>query len=162
MLLLVDEYDIGRIMRHFFAQWLEDADWYGLPLSVARALGLKDKLEGLVRKLIKAWEKKLDKILGKESTAVIMQSSTPKNTNPGNFANRPKEEVRAAAAKGGAASHTGGFASMDPEQQRAIASMGGKASSGSFQKGSERAREAGRKGGLARKKNVGTAPTMGN
>lgn len=33
--------------------------------------------------------------------------------------------------------------------QREIASMGGKASSGSFEKGSERAREAGRKGGQA-------------
>ena len=31
--------------------------------------------------------------------------------------------------------------------QREIASKGGKASSGSFEKGSERAREAGRKGG---------------
>ncbi|KAI0202130.1 hypothetical protein F4808DRAFT_459139 [Astrocystis sublimbata] len=44
------------------------------------------------------------------------------NDNPGNFANRPKEE-------------------------REIASMGGKASSGSFEKGSEKAVEAGRKGG---------------
>lgn len=33
--------------------------------------------------------------------------------------------------------------------QREIASKGGKASSGSFEPGSERAREAGRKGGLA-------------
>jgi hypothetical protein len=30
------------------------------------------------------------------------------NTNPGNFANRPKEEVRDIAAKGGHASHGGG------------------------------------------------------
>ncbi|KAL2134412.1 hypothetical protein VTI74DRAFT_251 [Chaetomium olivicolor] len=78
-------------------------------------------------------------------------SSGTQNPNPGNFANRPKEDVKAAAAKGGAASHSGGFASMDPEQQREIASMGGKASSGSFEKGSERAQEAGRKGGLAKK-----------
>ncbi|KAK0636443.1 putative conidiation-specific expression protein [Bombardia bombarda] len=97
------------------------------------------------------------------------------NDNPGNFANRPTEEVREIAAKGGRASHgggsnaesdenesrstgtantnpgnfanRGGFASMDPEKQREIASMGGKASSGSFEPGSERAREAGRKGG---------------
>ncbi|OAA65839.1 Stress-induced protein, KGG, repeat protein [Niveomyces insectorum RCEF 264] len=67
--------------------------------------------------------------------------------NPGNFANRPKEEVRGAAQKGGQASHTGGFASMDPDKQHDIASMGGQASSGSFEPGSERAREAGRKGG---------------
>jgi uncharacterized protein len=49
-----------------------------------------------------------------------------------------------------------GFASMDPAQQREIASQGGRAS---HQKGtghewdSDEAREAGRKGGLARGKN---------
>ncbi|KAL8981997.1 MAG: hypothetical protein Q9205_003377 [Flavoplaca limonia] len=88
------------------------------------------------------------------------------NTNPGNFANRPKEEVKAAAQKGGEHS-AGGFASMDPDKQvqrlpmiwssspvdiadakqREIASQGGQASSGSFEKGSEAAKEAGRKGG---------------
>ncbi|RKU47596.1 conidiation-specific expression protein [Coniochaeta pulveracea] len=71
------------------------------------------------------------------------------NDNPGNFANRPKEEVQAIASKGGQASHSGGFASMDPDKQREIASKGGKASSGSFEPGSEKAREAGRKGGKA-------------
>lgn len=91
------------------------------------------------------------------------------NNNPGNFANRPKEEVQAIASKGGQASHSGGFASMDPDKQvcptspnwdndswpmltcpqREIASKGGQASSGSFEPGSEKAREAGRKGGLA-------------
>lgn len=85
----------------------------------------------------------------------------------------PKEEVREIASKGGQASHSGGFASMDPDKQvssmlhnsrlgqtihlvrsdadaatqREIASKGGHASSGSFEPGSERAREAGRKGG---------------
>lgn len=39
------------------------------------------------------------------------------NFNPGNFANRPKEEVQAAAQKGGQSSHQGGFASMDPDKQ---------------------------------------------
>ena len=39
------------------------------------------------------------------------------NSNPGNFANRPKEEVQAAAQKGGQSSTTGGFASMDPDKQ---------------------------------------------
>ena len=49
-----------------------------------------------------------------------------------------------------------GFASMDPEQQREIASQGGRAS---HQKGtghewdSDEARQAGRKGGLARGRN---------
>ena len=38
------------------------------------------------------------------------------NDNPGNFANRPKEEVTAAAKKGGENSHTGGFASMPTEK----------------------------------------------
>jgi general stress protein YciG len=90
------------------------------------------------------------------------------NNNPGNFANRPKEEVQEIAKKGGQASHSGGFASMDPDKQvrtsfplidslssiltdvqREIASQGGKASSGSFEKGSEAAKEAGRKGGQA-------------
>jgi general stress protein YciG len=50
-----------------------------------------------------------------------------------------------------------GFASMDPAQQREIASQGGRAS---HQKGtghewnSDEARQAGRKGGLARGKNL--------
>jgi hypothetical protein len=39
------------------------------------------------------------------------------NTNPGNFANRPKEEVSEIASKGGQASHNSGFASMDPDKQ---------------------------------------------
>lgn len=85
------------------------------------------------------------------------------NTNPGNFANRPKEEVSSIAQKGGQASTQGGFASMDPDKQvsvhwpnthalliimqKEIASQGGKASSGSFEPGSEKAKEAGRKGG---------------
>ncbi|KAK7749532.1 conidiation-specific expression protein [Cytospora paraplurivora] len=76
------------------------------------------------------------------------------NTNPGNFANRPKDEVREIASKGGHTSGTGnnenkGFASIDPDKQHEIASKGGQASSGSFEPGSERAREAGRKGGAA-------------
>ncbi|KAJ5481549.1 hypothetical protein N7475_000361 [Penicillium sp. IBT 31633x] len=75
----------------------------------------------------------------------------PTNPNPGNFANRPHEEVSRIAAQGGHASHHGGFASMDPEKQekrkKNIASHGGHASSGSFHPGEERAREAGRKGG---------------
>ena len=95
--------------------------------------------------------------------------SSTGNTNPGNFANRPKEEVSEIAKKSGESSHQGGFASMDPDKQvtslmqipifaasvtdyspqKEIASMGGKASSGSFEKGSEAAKEAGKKGGLS-------------
>ncbi|KAB8238410.1 general stress protein [Aspergillus alliaceus] len=69
------------------------------------------------------------------------------NTNPGNFSNRPQEEVQNIASKGGQSSHRGGFASMDPEKQRNIASKGGQASSGSFESGDPRARAAGQKGG---------------
>lgn len=43
--------------------------------------------------------------------------SGTQNPNPGNFANRPKEEVRNIARKGGQSSHSGGFASMDPEKK---------------------------------------------
>jgi hypothetical protein len=39
------------------------------------------------------------------------------NDNPGNFANRSKEEVSKLGRKGGQASHSGGFASMDPQKQ---------------------------------------------
>lgn len=44
--------------------------------------------------------------------------SSTGNTNPGNFANRPKEEVIEIAKKGGQASHGGhggGSTSMDPD-----------------------------------------------
>jgi len=41
------------------------------------------------------------------------------NTNPGNFKNRPKEEVQEIASKGGQSS-AGGFASMDPDKQVSI------------------------------------------
>ncbi|KAL8349067.1 hypothetical protein RB598_002041 [Gaeumannomyces tritici] len=88
------------------------------------------------------------------------------NTNPGNFANRtitfigsPKEEVLAAASKGGKASSTAtesapddsgtgkqGFASMDPERVREIASMGGKAAAASRAEGSPDEDETGKQG----------------
>merc|ERR1712098_316868 len=69
------------------------------------------------------------------------------NPNPGNFANRPHEEVENIARKGGQTSHQSGFASMDSDKQKDIASKGGHASSGSFEPGDPRAKEAGRKGG---------------
>ncbi|KAL1991939.1 hypothetical protein VTN49DRAFT_5247 [Thermomyces lanuginosus] len=81
-------------------------------------------------------------------------SRGPRHPNPGNFQNRPREEVqeiaRKGGRKGGKAKGTGGFHNMDPNKQRAIASKGGRASSGSFTKGSAKAREAGRKGGRAK------------
>ncbi|RJE20085.1 conidiation-specific protein [Aspergillus sclerotialis] len=67
--------------------------------------------------------------------------------NPGNFANRPHEQVENIASKGGQSSHQGGFHHMNEERQREIASKGGQASGGSFEPGDPRAREAGRKGG---------------
>ncbi|KAJ5244519.1 hypothetical protein N7489_003645 [Penicillium chrysogenum] len=69
------------------------------------------------------------------------------NPNPGNFSNRPHEEVENIARKGGQSSHQSGFASMDSDKQKDIASKGGHASSGSFEPGDPRAKEAGRKGG---------------
>jgi len=40
------------------------------------------------------------------------------NTNPGNFANRPKEEVQNIASKGGqSGTENSGFASMDADKQ---------------------------------------------
>ncbi len=44
--------------------------------------------------------------------------------------------------------HKRGFASMSQEKKRAIAALGGKASGGNFKNDRERAREAGRRGGL--------------
>ncbi|KAK4498728.1 hypothetical protein PRZ48_009238 [Zasmidium cellare] len=70
------------------------------------------------------------------------------NDNPGNFANRSADDVKDAASKGGqTGTENSGFASMPKEQVSEIASQGGKASSGSFEPGSEKAKEAGRKGG---------------
>ncbi|GLA10014.1 hypothetical protein AnigIFM60653_001154 [Aspergillus niger] len=75
------------------------------------------------------------------------------NPNPGNFANRPHEEVENIARKGGQSSHSGGFASMDEDKQpgderaREAGHKGGISSGGSFEPGDPRAREAGRKGG---------------
>jgi general stress protein YciG len=72
------------------------------------------------------------------------------------IARRPREEVRAIAAKGGHASHTGGFASMDPERQREIASLGGHASKASDKPGNfadrptDEMRETGKRGAEAR------------
>jgi general stress protein YciG len=96
--------------------------------------------------------------------------SSTGNTNPGNFANRPKEEVQEIASKGGQSRGTrssggsadttetsastgntnpGNFANRPREEVQEIASKGGQASSGSFEAGSEKAKEAGRKGGSA-------------
>ncbi|KAF4307913.1 hypothetical protein GTA08_BOTSDO04052 [Botryosphaeria dothidea] len=61
------------------------------------------------------------------------------DTNPANFANRPTEEVREIAAKGGHASHGGQTEESHPP---------GRNPDGTFVKGSEAAKEAGHKGGL--------------
>ncbi|GLI74934.1 hypothetical protein PoHVEF18_003183 [Penicillium ochrochloron] len=58
-------------------------------------------------------------------------TATPKHPNPGNFANRPREEMseigHRGGKKGGKARGVGGFHDMDPEKQREIASRGGRA-----------------------------------
>jgi len=59
------------------------------------------------------------------------------------------------------ASSRRGFASMDPERQRQIASRGGKAahaSGNAHQFNAIEAREAGRKGGLAGRRNPASRP----
>ncbi|KAF2400022.1 hypothetical protein EJ06DRAFT_557092 [Trichodelitschia bisporula] len=72
------------------------------------------------------------------------------STNPGNFANRPKEEVREIAAKGGRASHGGGNSGSDHSSSVHDGLQHqneGRNPDGTFQKGSEAAKEAGAKGG---------------
>ncbi|EON68967.1 hypothetical protein W97_08225 [Coniosporium apollinis CBS 100218] len=75
------------------------------------------------------------------------------NTNPGNFANRPTEEVKEIAAKGGRASGGTGGSSDTSSGNSGSGSSGGDVSSegrnpdGTFQKGSQAAKEAGAKGG---------------
>ncbi|KAJ5461584.1 uncharacterized protein N7458_003136 [Penicillium daleae] len=58
-------------------------------------------------------------------------TATPKHPNPGNFANRPREEMSEigyrGGKKGGKARGVGGFHDMDPEKQHDIASRGGRA-----------------------------------
>jgi len=73
------------------------------------------------------------------------------NTNPGNFANRPKEEVQAIASKGGKASHGGGGSSSTSSGSTDDTSVTseGRNPDGTFQKGSQAAKEAGQKGGSA-------------
>lgn len=56
--------------------------------------------------------KKLDHL--KIQTLIITMTDNP---NPGNFHNRPHEEVENIARKGGQSSHRSGFASMDTSKQ---------------------------------------------
>jgi len=70
------------------------------------------------------------------------------NTNPGNFANRPREEVRDIAAKGGHASQRGRTTSATGDNPNTgDVSNEGRNPDGTFTKGSEAAKEAGAKGG---------------
>ncbi|KAF2758107.1 hypothetical protein EJ05DRAFT_476367 [Pseudovirgaria hyperparasitica] len=59
------------------------------------------------------------------------------DSNPANFANRPTEEVRAIASKGGKAAH-----------EKAVERETGRRTDGTFVPGSDAAKEAGRKGGV--------------
>ncbi|KAF9288606.1 hypothetical protein BGZ68_010906 [Mortierella alpina] len=70
-----------------------------------------------------------------------------KENNPGNFANRPKEEVREAARKGGEHSHQGSATAEKMSASKDDDQRGTTGNTGQFESGSERAREAGRKGG---------------
>ncbi|KAK9426616.1 hypothetical protein SUNI508_00143 [Seiridium unicorne] len=70
------------------------------------------------------------------------------NDNPGNFANRPTEEVKEIAAKGGKASHSGGVADTDSGKQDDKSSSTSNDNPGNFaNRPKEDAVEAGRKGG---------------
>ncbi|OQE12130.1 hypothetical protein PENVUL_c001G04783 [Penicillium vulpinum] len=66
------------------------------------------------------------------SVATVPPPNRP-HPNPGNFANRPREELseigHKGGKKGGKATGVGGFHDMDPEKQQAIAAKGGRASS---------------------------------
>lgn len=61
--------------------------------------------------------------LARQAPAAAMRSmSSPSNhPNPGNFANRPREQLseigRKGGSKGGKATGVGGFHNMDPEKQ---------------------------------------------
>ncbi|MCJ1321880.1 hypothetical protein MMC15_007225 [Xylographa vitiligo] len=67
------------------------------------------------------------------------------NSNPGNFANRPKAEVQEMASKGGQSGGTpgGSSGSSDPTP----VTNEGRNPDGTFAKGSAAAKEAGAKGG---------------
>ena len=76
----------------------------------------------------------------------------PMSNNPDNSQNADSRSQRQASGRRG-------FASMDPERQRQIASRGGKAahaSGNAHQFNATEAREAGRKGGLAGRRNPGS------
>ncbi|CAI7578273.1 unnamed protein product [Penicillium crustosum] len=66
------------------------------------------------------------------SVTTVPPPNRPHHPNPGNFSNRPREELseigHKGGKKGGKATGVGGFHNMDPEKQRAIASKGGRAS----------------------------------
>ncbi|KAJ5109363.1 hypothetical protein N7456_006038 [Penicillium angulare] len=70
--------------------------------------------------------------------------------NPGNFANRPREELEEighrGGKKGGKAKGSGGFHSMDPVKQREISSAGGRATKKAAREFEEAAKEFGREG----------------
>ncbi|MCJ1414084.1 hypothetical protein MMC32_000409 [Xylographa parallela] len=71
------------------------------------------------------------------------------NSNPGNFANRSKEEVKAIASKGGQSSGTAGGSgsSSSGSADTTPVTNEGRNPDGTFAKGSAAAKEAGAKGG---------------
>lgn len=69
------------------------------------------------------------------------------STNPANFANLPKDELREIAAKGGHASH--GSAQHDESSTTSSNNHADRNPDGTFTKGSELAKELGAQGGHA-------------
>ncbi|TKA22384.1 hypothetical protein B0A50_08266 [Salinomyces thailandicus] len=70
--------------------------------------------------------------------------SATENTNPGNFANRPTEEVKEIAAMGGKASH----GPQGEAERKDSAAEPARNPDGTFTKGSEAAKAAGHVGGM--------------
>lgn len=58
-------------------------------------------------------EQSIDTSKSELASSIIVYTMAD-DSNPGNFANRPKEEVKEAAQKG---AQTGGFGTMEPDKQ---------------------------------------------
>nr|POF15270.1 conidiation-specific protein 10 [Quercus suber] len=77
-----------------------------------------------------------------QKTRTMSSTNTKTNNNPGNFANRPTDEVKTIASMGGKASHGGGAEKHDTPAPE------GRNPDGTFTKGSEAAKQAGHVGGM--------------
>ncbi|EAW14719.1 KGG domain-containing protein [Aspergillus clavatus NRRL 1] len=99
------------------------------------------------------------------STTAGFATEPYRHPNPGNFANRSKEEMseigRKGGRKGGQAKGVGGFHNMDPEKQHEIASRGGRATRKSAEQGAQYYGKASRRFGSAPRPNKPSAAAPG-